>query len=241
MADLASKVWDYVVVCLWGWWGLVVALLTVVQVVESWRDKSLPGFPKRVKVTIAIGLLFVSQFVAYREKLDQVDKMRGELIQGKSDLERVIPLEQRIRELERDTSEHDRLIQDRDRQLSEKERELRRLGGENEQLRSQLRDLDRRKEFRNAIGELMPDGRRLHLRCLNTDFNEQEADAWARRAEDTIRKHGDNSMVMLFRDQSGVSVQFPRFPASITDDNARRCSFMQTRLLRLSQLLMRLQ
>lgn len=228
-----------------GGWQAVVKLSTWSRTSRDMAQSVGVGF------VVMLGIAFVFSLVKSAHERDMETRRSAEVTvsersrllvaEQQSKNAMIISLKQSIQDLEQNISERDRILQDRDRLIGDKDRDLTRALNDVEQLRNQLRDLDKQKAFRNDIGELMPEGRRLHLRCLDPDFSEPEANAWARKAEEVLRKHGDNSTVMLFRDQSGATVQFPRIPTSISDGNARRCFFMQTRLLRLSQVLTRLQ
>jgi len=63
MRDLIRFVWDYVVKILWGWAGIVLALIAVVDLIERAFDRKI-AVSTRHKVALALAVLFFAQFLA---------------------------------------------------------------------------------------------------------------------------------------------------------------------------------
>jgi hypothetical protein len=65
--ELFQFIWSYLATVVWGWFGIAVGVLTVVDIIERVVEKSAPAFPLRVKAYIAFAFFLIAQIVAYRD------------------------------------------------------------------------------------------------------------------------------------------------------------------------------
>lgn len=72
MWTIPVELWNYVVLIVWGWAGLLMAGLGFAQVVEWLTAHRLPILGWKAKVGICFLVLFATQFIAYKQKMDQV-------------------------------------------------------------------------------------------------------------------------------------------------------------------------
>src|SRR5262249_32974994 len=68
---------EYLVVVFNSWFGIVGAILTLLEIVRSTSSKSIPISPKVYRVCLAL-LIIVAQFVAYRSLMDEKRKAEAQ-------------------------------------------------------------------------------------------------------------------------------------------------------------------
>jgi hypothetical protein len=78
----------------WGWFGIAVGVLTIVDIIERAVEKSAPAVPLRVKAYIAVAFFLVAQIVAYRDlqqsgnsTVNERDQLRVRVVQLQTKLD----------------------------------------------------------------------------------------------------------------------------------------------------------
>src|SRR5262249_62312880 len=79
MSEAAKWAWDYAVTVFWGWAGIALAIIAIVDLVERALEKKVT-LSGRNKVVVGVGILLVAQAQAYWDLTRERNRAQAELV-----------------------------------------------------------------------------------------------------------------------------------------------------------------